>query len=153
MHGPTRSCWASLTPVSLQRETQQGGPGTRAEFLELALPFIAKTLDMTLSMVNDANAQAGKGSPEKRDHLRQAFTQKQELRPSMQYAKLVTFLVWLGRGNEARSLADLAVEDGVFGRADQACSKCTRGKDGLMLATVCRRYWNILLENILEDAS
>ena len=26
------------------------------------LPFIAKTLDMTLSMVNDANAQAGKGS-------------------------------------------------------------------------------------------
>jgi hypothetical protein len=137
MHTLATSMSRAAFRHTAQRETGQGGNedgGTRSEFLELSVPLLAKTLDMTLSMINEANAQP---TAEKRDYLKKALDQKAGLRPSMQAAKLTSFLIWLDRTDEACSIADLGVEEGVFGRADQACSKCTRGEDGeAMMATV-----------------
>ena len=71
--------------------------------LNLAVAPLAKTLELTLDSMEHAAREAINGVTEHLDAIEQALAQSgaEGLRPSAQFAKLVTALMWLNRTEEA----------------------------------------------------
>lgn len=77
--------------------------GLRPEIIELAIPALAKTLEMTLDSIQAASFESINGDPEALETIESALMQHgtEELRPAGQFAKLITALLWLNRAEEA----------------------------------------------------
>lgn len=125
--------WASFGSTMHQLGSSElletGEGGFRPEIVRLAVPALAKALEMTLFMMRALNIDAvERGFFEQRDTMEEQMSgEAAHLRLSLSFTKLMSSLVWLNQTSAACALGDLAVAEAVYNRADQACGHCTRG--------------------------
>lgn len=124
--------WASfgstLHAHGVREVLETGEGGFRPEIVRLAVPALAKGLELTLLMMRALNVDAAeKGFFEQRDTMEEQLSgEAAHLRLSLSFRRLMTSLIWLNQTSAACALGDLAVAEAVYSRADQACGHCTR---------------------------
>ena len=144
--------WGFRETIAVTRtEIETGEGGFRPDILAVAVPALAKALELTLVMQRAANIEAlVGGSTRNRDMMEQGLNEgASALRLSLQFSKLMSSLIWLNRTSDACAIGDLAVSEAVYSRADQACGHCTRGIDttGWVPRAAVAGYVSLLEEN------